>query len=81
MIEVRRKHSLDTNLMMTLLGKQGKDIKEQDTILARLEDVNSELYDSDHAVTIRRSTTSNGMECGRTAEENGKLKRSGNIPS
>ena len=39
--------------MITLLGKHGKEIQEQDKIMARIEEYYSELYDSDQAVTIR----------------------------
>ena len=39
--------------MITLLDKQGKEIQEQDKIMARIEEYYSELYDSDQAVTIR----------------------------
>ena len=42
--------------MMTLLDKQGKDLKEfqeQDKIMARIEELHSELYDSDHAKTTQ----------------------------
>ena len=39
--------------MITLLDKQGKEIQEQDKIMERIEEFYSELYDSDHAVTIQ----------------------------
>ena len=39
--------------MITLLDKQGKEIQEQDNIMERLEEYNSELYDSDQTVTIQ----------------------------
>ena len=39
--------------MMTLLDKQGKEIQEQDKIMARIEEFYPQLYDSDQAVTIR----------------------------
>ena len=51
--KVRRTHSLGKNRMITLLDKQGKEIQEQDNIMARIEEYNSELYDSDQAVTIQ----------------------------
>ena len=52
--KVRRTHSLGKNRMITLLDKQGKEIKEQDKIMARIEEyLKSELYDSDQAVTIQ----------------------------
>ena len=50
--------------MVTLLDKQGKEIQEQDNIMERIEELYSELYDSDEAVTMqtypRRTTTNNG---------------------
>ena len=51
--KVRRTHSLGKNRMITLLDKQGKEIQEQDKIMARIEEYYSELYDSDQAVTIQ----------------------------
>ena len=39
--------------MITLLDKQGKEIKEQDKIMERIEEFYSELYDSTQAVTIQ----------------------------
>ena len=39
--------------MITLLDKHGKEIKEQDKIMERIEEFYSELYDSDQAVTIQ----------------------------
>ena len=39
--------------MITLLDKQGKYIQEQYKIMERIEEFYSELYDSDHAVTIQ----------------------------
>ena len=39
--------------MIALLDKQGNEIQEQDRIMARIEEYYSELYDSDHAVTIQ----------------------------
>ena len=39
--------------MITLLDKQGKEIQEQDKIMKRIEELYSELYDSDQAVTIQ----------------------------
>ena len=39
--------------MITLLDKHGKETKEQDKIIARIEEYYSELYDSDQAVTIQ----------------------------
>ena len=50
---VRRTHSLGKNRMMTLLDKQGKEIQEQDKIMARIEEYYSELYDSGQVVTIQ----------------------------
>ena len=50
---VRRTHSLEKNRIITLLGKQGKEIQEQDKIMERIESFYSELYDSDQAVTIQ----------------------------
>ena len=50
---VRRTHSLGKNRMITLLDKQGKEIQEQDKIMARIEEYSSVLYDSDHVVTIQ----------------------------
>ena len=50
---VRRTHSLGKNRMITLLDKQGKEIQEQDKIMARIEEYYSELYDSDQAATIQ----------------------------
>ena len=38
--------------MMTLLDKQGKEIQEEDKIMARIEKFYSQLYDSDQAVTL-----------------------------
>ena len=51
--KVRRTHSLAKNRTITLLDKQGKEIKEQDKIMERLEELYSELYDSDQTVTIQ----------------------------
>ena len=51
--KVRRTHSLGENRMITQLDKQGKEIQEQDKIMARIEEYYSELYDSDKAVTIQ----------------------------
>ena len=51
--KVRRTHSLGKNRMITLLDKQGKEIQEQDRIMAQIEEFYSELYDSDQAVTIQ----------------------------
>ncbi len=39
--------------MITLLDKQGREIQEQDKIMERIEEFYSELFDSDHAVTIQ----------------------------
>ena len=39
--------------MITLLDKQGKEIQEQDKIMEQLEELYSELYDSDQIVTIQ----------------------------
>ena len=36
--KVRRTHSLSKNRMITLLDKQGKEIQEQDKIMARIEE-------------------------------------------
>ena len=52
MKKVRRTHNLGKNRMITLLDKHGKEIQEQDNIMERIEEFCSELYDSDHAVTI-----------------------------
>ena len=51
--KVRRTHSLGKNRMIALLGKQGREIQEQDKIMERIEEFYSELFDSDHAVTIQ----------------------------
>ena len=39
--------------MIALLDKQGKEIQEQDKIMERIEEFDSQLYDSDQAVTIQ----------------------------
>ena len=39
--------------MITLLDKQDEDIQEQDKTTERIEELYSELYDSDQAVTIQ----------------------------
>ena len=39
--------------MITLLDKHGKEIQEQYKIMERIEELYSELYDSDQAVTIQ----------------------------
>ena len=39
--------------MITLLDKQGKEIQKQDTIMERIDEFYSELYDNDQAVTIQ----------------------------
>ena len=39
--------------MITLLDKQGREIQEQDTIIERIQEFYSELFDSDQAVTIQ----------------------------
>ena len=39
--------------MIALLDKQGKEIQEQDKIMERIEELYSELYDSNQAVTIQ----------------------------
>ena len=49
---VRKTHNLGKNRMMTLLDKQGKEIQEEDKIMARIEKFYSQLYDSDQAVTL-----------------------------
>ena len=54
--KVRRTYSLGKNRVITLLDKQGKDIQEQDNIMARIEEYYSELYDSDQAVTTQTDT-------------------------
>ena len=51
--KVRRTHNLGKNRMITLLDKHGKEIQEQDKIMERIEEFDSELYDSDQAVTIQ----------------------------
>ena len=51
--KVRRTHNLGKNRMITLLNKHGKEIKEQDKIMKRIDEFYSELYDSDQAVTIQ----------------------------
>ena len=51
--KVRRTQSLGKNRMITLLDKKGKEIQEQDKIMERIEEFCSELYGSDHAVTIQ----------------------------
>ena len=53
MKRVRRAHSVGKNRIITLLGKQVKDIQEQDKIMEQIEEEYSELYDSDQAVTIQ----------------------------
>ena len=50
--KARITHSLGKNRMITLLDKQDKEIQEQDKTMARIEQLYSELYDSDLAVTI-----------------------------
>ena len=50
---VRRTHSLGKTRIITLLEKQGKEIQEQYNIMERIECIYSELYNSDHAVTIQ----------------------------
>ena len=54
--KVRSAHSLGKKRMITLLDKHGKETKEQDKIIARIEEYYSELYDSDQAVTIQTDT-------------------------
>ena len=51
--KVTRTHSLGKNRMITLLDKQGKEIQEQDKIMARIQEFCAEFYDSDQAVTIQ----------------------------
>ena len=51
--KVRRTHSLGKNRMITLLEKQGKEIQEQDKIMERIQELYSELYDSDEALIIQ----------------------------
>ena len=51
--KVRRTHTLGKNRMITLLDKQGREIQEQDKIMERREEFDSELFDSDQAVTIQ----------------------------
>ena len=51
--KVGRTHSLGKIRTITLLGKQDKDIQEQDNIMERIEEFYSELYDSDQAITIQ----------------------------
>ena len=69
--------------MITLLDKQGKEIQEQDKIMARIEEFYLELYDSDQAVTIQTDpeevplNSNNGMGSGSCTEENEKWERSG----
>ena len=70
---VRRTHSLGKNRMIIFLDKQGKEIQEQDEIMARIEEFYPELYDSDEAVNRpRKSTTNNGMGSRSCVEENEK---------
>ncbi len=45
--KVGRTHSLGKIRTITLLGKQDKDIQEQDNIMERIEEFYSELYNSD----------------------------------
>ena len=47
--------------MITLLDKQGKEIKEQDKIMARIEEFYSEIYVSDQAVTIQTDPEDIGL--------------------
>ena len=51
--KVRRTHSLGKHRMITLLDKQVKEIQEKYNIMERIQEINSELYDSDEAVTIQ----------------------------
>ena len=57
--------------MIALPDKQGKEIQEQDTIMERIEEFYSELYDSDQAVTIQTDPEEvppkmkNGKEAGK----------------
>ena len=70
--------------MITLLDKQGKEIQEKYNIMERIQELYSELYDSDEAVTIQtdpEETTNNGTGSGSCVEENEKWERSGKISS
>ena len=51
--KVRRTHSLGKHQVITLLDKQVKEIQEKYNIMERIQELNSELYDSDEAVTIQ----------------------------
>ena len=51
--KVRRTHILGQNRLMTLLDNQGREIQDQDKILARIEEFYTKLYGSDQTVTIR----------------------------
>ena len=51
--KVRRTHSLGKNGMIRLLDKQGKEIQQQHKIMERIEELYSELYNSDQALTIQ----------------------------
>ena len=51
--KVRTTHSLGKNLIITLLDKQGKKIQEEYKITARIEEIYTELYDSDRAVLLQ----------------------------
>ena len=50
--KVRRTQKLCKNTLITLLDKQGREIHDQDKIIERIEEFNTELYESEHRTII-----------------------------
>ena len=50
--KVRRTQKLAQDRLITLLNKQGREIHDQDTIIERIEEFNTELYDSEQSTII-----------------------------
>ena len=51
---VRRTRRQAKNRIITLLNKQGQEIQQQDQIMVRMEELYSELYDSDQCINTNR---------------------------
>ena len=54
--KVRRTHTLGQDRLITLLEKQTKDIRDQDKITERIEELYTQLYDSEESTIIHNNS-------------------------
>ena len=50
--KIRRTQKLRQDRLITLLGKQGREIHDQDKIIERIEEFYAELCDGEHSTII-----------------------------